>query len=317
MPEYLVTQARKAIFALQAKMKPSLGNISPQPAVKMFDSYILPILEYNCMLWSDYCQSPELEKVQLGYLKNMLNVRRQTSKLAVYAETGRFPLIMRQKILSVNYWARLLKLPSHDILNKCLKIQERLHIKGQSNWYGKIMQIIAEANINNWEHLDINSLPGRIKVNLYGLEQNRILKEINNSDRQPKLRTYKTFKTDYRLEPYLTLNLPKKTYSNIARFRVSSHNLRIETGRHEIPKIPPEERICDKCDNEVEDELHSLLICRKNITARIKLFQKVSEQIPSFFDLDNLEKFRAIMSSKTPEVIHSLGNFLNDIIKIN
>jgi hypothetical protein len=103
-----------------------------------------------------------------------------------------------------------------------------------------------------------------------------------------------------------------------ARFRVSSHNLSIETGRHEIPKIPLEERICDKCDNnEVEDELHSLLICRKNITARIKLFQNVSEQIPSFVDLDNLEKFRAIMSSKTPEVIRSLGNFLNEIIKLN
>jgi hypothetical protein len=316
MPEYLIAQAQKALFALKGKMKPSLGHISPPLAIKMFDSYILPILEYNAMLWSQNHLNPELEKVQLGYLKNVLNVRKQTSTLAVYAETGRFPLLIRQKMLSVNYLTHLLKLPNYDILNKCLKIQESLHRNGQSNWFSKTMQIISEANIDNWECVDINRLSDKVKVNLYSLEQIRILQEINDTDKQPKLRTYKTFKTDYCLEPYLALNLPKKTYSNIARFRVSSHNLKIETGRHETPKIPLEERQCDKCDSgEIEDELHSLLICRKNLSARLKLLDKVNEIIPSFMDLNNNEKFKLIMSSKIPEIIHSLGNFLNEIVQ--
>ena len=114
MPEYLVTQAQKALFALQGKMKPCLGHISPALAIKMLDSHILPILEYNSMFWACNLQIPEMEKLQLGYLKNILNVRKQTPTLAVYAETGRFPLLIRQKLSTVNYWARLSKLtPAH------------------------------------------------------------------------------------------------------------------------------------------------------------------------------------------------------------
>ena len=165
------------------------------------------------MFWARNLQIPEMEKLQLGYLKNILNVRKQTPTLAVYAETGRFPLLIRQKLSTVNYWARLSKLPNYDILNKCLKIQEKLHLKGQNNWYSKAMHIITDAKITDWQTIDPNMLVKEIKLNLYTNEQSRILKEINDSDKQPKLRTYKLFKSTYCLEPYLTLNLPKKTYN--------------------------------------------------------------------------------------------------------
>ena len=39
MTAYLVTQAQKALFALQSDTKQTLGHITPK--------YILPILEYN------------------------------------------------------------------------------------------------------------------------------------------------------------------------------------------------------------------------------------------------------------------------------
>lgn len=74
-------------------------------------------------------------------------------------------------------------------------------------------------------------------LNKYTKTQENILAEINVSTQQPKLRTYKLIKTDYRIEPYLLLNISKKIYNKIARFRTSSHNLRIETGRHERPLI--------------------------------------------------------------------------------
>ena len=55
--------------------KQTLGHITPKLALKMFDTYILPILEYNCEIWSSNKPVNELEKVQLGYLKNMLNLK--------------------------------------------------------------------------------------------------------------------------------------------------------------------------------------------------------------------------------------------------
>ena len=48
-----------------------------------------------------------------------------------------------------------------------------------------------------------------------------------------KLRTYKSFKSEFCMEPYI-FSLPSITYMQaIAKFRLSSHNLRIETGRQQ------------------------------------------------------------------------------------
>lgn len=95
MREYIATQAQKAHFALQGDTKHSLGYITPKLAVKMFDTYILPILEYTSEIWAELKPISDIEKIQLGYLKNMLGIRRRTPSLAVYCETGRFPLHIR------------------------------------------------------------------------------------------------------------------------------------------------------------------------------------------------------------------------------
>ena len=57
-----------------------------------------------------------------------------------------------------------------------------------------------------------------------------------------KLCIFRTFKQDYCMEGYLLLLPNLKHMSTIARFRMSSHTLAIETGRHAKPKIAKEER---------------------------------------------------------------------------
>ena len=59
---------------------------------------------------------------------------------------------------------------------------------------------------------------------------------IPDYDTQPKLRTYCMFKHDIKLEPYLSLILPKHRQA-IAKFRCSAHHLAIETGRHQKNKL--------------------------------------------------------------------------------
>jgi len=103
-------------------------------------------------------------------------------------------------------------------------------------------------------------------------------------------------------------------YCLVYLFRVSSHNLRVETDRHENPKLPLEERKCDKCNSdEIEDELHSLLICSKNSIPRVKLL-KVCDQFHNFRSLNNTNKFQVIMSSKEPDIIFALGKFLDEVM---
>ena len=313
MSEYLTTQAQKALFALQGDTKQSVGYITPTLAIKMFDTYILPILEYNCELWTNLKPIHDIEKIQLGYLKNILGIRRQTPSLAVYGETGRFPLHVRQQIRMVNYWLKLKQLPVSSILGKCLEIHENILTQGQNTWLGKVKHMISE-HVQAGQNENLNVITKSFSVNIYMKAQQNILAEINDSAQQPKLRTYKLIKTDYRIEPYLLLNLSRKTCSKIARFRTSSHNLRIETGRHERPIIPADERLCVKCNlNEVEDEVHALIDCPNNESMRQSLFELAAHHVDNFQMLDNRNKFKFVMCSKEPEVLKCLGKFLVDV----
>jgi len=62
------------------------------------------------------------------------------------------------------------------------------------------------------------------------------------------------------LPHYLSGRLPADVMRDVARFRLSSHYLKVETGRwHEIPR---RDRVCDMCGlGQVQDEHHVLLEC--------------------------------------------------------
>ena len=108
----------------------------------MFGTYILPILELNCEIWSINKPVNELEKVQLGYLKNMLGVRKQTLSQAVYGETGRFTLHVRQQFRMINYWIKLKT--AYNILKKFLNELKDMHTSGNNAWVGKIIHMFYE-----------------------------------------------------------------------------------------------------------------------------------------------------------------------------
>ena len=79
-----------------------------------------------------------------------------------------------------------------------------------------------------------------------------------------KLRTFKMFKNNYKMENYLSLKVDKHLVFNLAKFRISNHQLEIETGRYKKTRI--DQRLCKKTYKEngcVEDEFHFLMICKE------------------------------------------------------
>ena len=83
-----------------------------------------------------------------------------------------------------------------------------------------------------------------------------------------KLSFYCTIKDDHSPSPYLVLTRKNPSRKALVRFRISSHQLRIETGRYE--KIPRNERICYFCtSNKIEDENHFLLDVRLILRSEI------------------------------------------------
>ncbi len=67
-------------------------------AIKMFDEYIDPIMQYTSEIWFQNKEMTELEKTHLSYLKNTMKVKPSSSTLAIYSELGRFPILIKQSV---------------------------------------------------------------------------------------------------------------------------------------------------------------------------------------------------------------------------
>ncbi len=107
---YLANQAQKAIFSMNANIHDNVNHLSVPLSLKMFDNQIVPILEYASDIWFPGKISKDIEKVQLMYMKLILGLNTQTCTQALYAETGRFPLVVRQTYSVLKYWCRILEL---------------------------------------------------------------------------------------------------------------------------------------------------------------------------------------------------------------
>ena len=112
-----------------------------------------------------------------------------------------------------------------------------------------------------------------------------------------KLRTYRTFKTSYSLENYLlSSNNSRKEISTFAKIRISCHKLHIEEGRYR--KIPLQERTCQLCYVEVEDEKHFVLSCSKLEACRKSFYDKITDIYPSFNFMNISDILKYILTSK-------------------
>lgn len=89
-----------------------------------------------------------------------------------------------------------------------------------------------------------------------------------------KLRTYRSFKSDFNLEKYVTMDIPKPHRSILAQFRCGVLPIRIETGRFRGEEV--NDRLCIICSVEaIEDEFHFLLHCTSYSKLRTEFFTSI------------------------------------------
>lgn len=88
----LSNQALKALFSLNSLFDKVSLDVTEK--LKLFDYMILPnILSYGSEIWG-FHKAPDIEKIHLKFLKQVLGVRQQTPNSAVFGEFGRFPLLI-------------------------------------------------------------------------------------------------------------------------------------------------------------------------------------------------------------------------------
>ncbi len=123
---------------------------------------------------------------------------------------------------------------------------------------------------------------------------------------------YKLFKSQLNPEKYLSIDMPFYYRKALARFRCSSHKLKIEVGRH--TNIPRENRICTFCFENVgliviENEFHAFFVCgRFEHTRTALLFTWYTGRTSEFALL-------RLMKSENVEIIKNTAIFIAALFK--
>ena len=318
-------KALRAIYAARNLAHNAIGpDVAPTVLFKIFDTQIQPIIDYSSEVCYDRKVKRRLESLQTVYLKRALGVKVQTSNLAIFGETGRYPLFVRQEKLVLGYWVKLMTLSPTNPLRIVYDELYRLSTTGNTTWCTHVGDLLTSIGLENiWEGqmipvsaFNVNQLKSHFKAELERHYTKNWLQEINDREQNPILRTYAIFKESHCLETYIQCLSVKKYQQAISRFRVSSHRLGIELGRHYKPRLPVEQRLCNFCNSRnLDDELHFLIKCEFHTNARKTFYLVLDKNICNFESLPDDDKFRAILTSPKEDVIFSLGKFIHDGFK--
>ncbi len=310
---YITNNCSRALYKIKNHCR-KLGQLPPYTALELFDSLIAPLIDYGSEIWYRDSIAKKLETLHLRYLKRVLKVRQQTPTLAIYGELGRYPLNIRLQGNVLKYLHRVYSFPPDSVHGRIVKMLCRTKDQGKANWLSKAESVYS--NFQSCTKISMDVFLSKSESSVKTLIKNSLQKQyalqweslIKDNDRQPKLRTYCTFKNNIRFEPYLSLVNPKQRLA-ISRFRCSAHHLAIETGRHKRPKLPLDERTCTSC-KVLEDEMHHLMHCSKNKDLRKDLFELASSVIDNFYDLEPPVKFKQLMECENLKLQKSLAIFL-------
>jgi len=120
---------------------------------------------------------------------------------------------------------------------------------------------------------------------------------------------YKELKPVFERSSYLDIVDNKKHRNIIAKLRLSSHKLFIETGRHQ--NIDRDQRKCILCNlNDIEDEFHFVLKCPYYNDVRNALIPKYYRIRPNMF------KFIKLLNSSNKTVLRKLAMYCLTCFKI-
>jgi len=206
---------------------------------KVLEAAFNAALLYSCESWLDVsCQ--EVDKMYMGAIKCLLSVRKTTANDLCLIETG-MPAL-----------GSLIKQKQHNFLCKLVTTRE-------SEDQDPFMFALTLAKTH---HLKLSRyIEAVISTNNYiDMSRQTLLDRLSLSDRS-KFITYRN------VNPLCTVHdvyfskspsfIPEFYRIEFSRLRLSSHNLRIETGRWS--RIPRDHRLCP-C-GAVQDEQHVLTQC--------------------------------------------------------
>ena len=190
----------------------------------------------NAQVWGAFAKSvfkpwdrSAIEKTHLQFCKRYLEVHNKASDIACRAELGKFPLIIDINKKILNYLNYLREKEESSIVKQSLKISIDLHYNGHNSFYSSLMKMTDYYNFCDFNCNSLNE--GKIKQYVDLMKKKYISYWNQTLQHSQKLSFYYTSKKNYSLSAYLDLTRKNPSRKSLVKLRISSHKLRIETGR--------------------------------------------------------------------------------------
>lgn len=250
---------------------------------KVFEAALLSAMLYSCESWLTN-NTRDIELLYHRAMKTLLGVRTQTPNLLCRTELARPPL----NALLTQRRARFMK--------------KYLDSASGEEPLSVVWLLCERENTPGYRFLHTEMETGNEAVTTAIERQRDECRTRANTS--TKVNSYVTINP--RLEKHSMYNLtdyiPDNERKQWTRLRLSSHSLRIETGRWS--RTPREERLC-MCGTSIQDEDHAILRCPKTNDIRIQFAGDLvnqSDSLASFYSNVNL-KSQCIMADKTLQIL--------------
>ena len=210
----------------------------------------------------------KLDKVQNRAVRFYCGIPRKAPILSYSGDMGWIPNIVNRDLELVRMFNNICKMGPERLPRKVMEMDAEM----SGDWSKSVESLLSSIDRSaNWtERLPVNVDHARIELMKMHEEV-----WLNGISEKPKLCTYVKVKKQYETEPYLRAMLLKHKRSLISRLRTGTLSLQIELGR--FAKIPREQRICNLCKSDVEDEVHFMFNCPELADVRQPFYEKVSE----------------------------------------
>ena len=265
-----------------------------------------------------------VERLHTQFYKYFLGLNKRAPNVVARNETGRLSLKLNILLRIIKFWIHLDSLPENSIAKQCLIISNQLANEAKTSFMLTVNQII-----HNYKDIHHQSYNKTIQTDNIPTIKNNLQKikcHISNNLKRHQLELircnrklcfYSLFKTDVSKSHYLEQIKNLKHRRAVAKLRSGNHSLRIESGRHCVPKLPECLRICQHChSNQIENENHFLFHCDRYKTIRQQITSDIVLKYPLFNLFNDTEKTIFLFNNADSFICKKLGYFIYEALHI-
>ena len=221
--------------------------------------------------------------------------------MALYGDTGRFPIFVDRYVRIVKYWLKIVKSDYANCIVKSVYtdlFNDVINNENTINWVSQVRGLLQRSGFHDvWTYphsVDVSKFipvfKQRVRDQYLTVWNAKVL--VSSS-----LEFYKEICPTICTATYLHKIVNIRYRRALSKIRVASYDLQIELGRHR--GIERSERKCTACDrNEIEDVFHFILICPKYTHIRNQHLKGYYHQRPSMFKLVQLSNDDSLSNLK-------------------